>query len=73
MKEKIINSILNLIKVKSIATFVILFILVYLVINNQVEVATVVSIVMLVLNNLFDKDKLKKEDGDSDDNNIKTN
>ena len=73
MKEKIINSILNLIKVKSIATFVILFILVYLVINSQVEVATVVSIVMLVLNNLFDKDKVKKEDGDSDDNNIQTN
>ncbi len=70
MKEKIVNSILNLIKVKSIATFVILFILVYLVINNQVEVATVVSIVILVLNNLFDKDKVKKKDGDSDDNNI---
>ena len=69
MKEKIVNSILNLIKVKSIATFVILFILVYLVINNQVEVATVVSIVILVLNNLFDKDKVKKKDGDSDDNN----
>jgi len=70
MKEKIVNSILNLIKVKSIATFVILFILVYLVINNQVEVATVVSIIILVLNNLFDKDKVKKKDGDSDDNNI---
>lgn len=64
MKEKIVNSILNLIKVKSISTFVILYILVYLVKNNQVEVATIVSIIMLALNNLYDKDKVKKKDGE---------
>lgn len=67
MKEKVVNSILNLIKVKSLATFVVLYLLIYLTINNQVEVATIVSIIMLVLNNLFDKDKVKKEESDSND------
>lgn len=61
MKEKIVNALLNLIKVKSIVTFVMLYILIYLVRNSQVEVATVISIIMLAMNNLFDKDKIKKD------------
>lgn len=57
MKEKIIQAFLNLIKVKSIVTFVIMGILVYVVVNNQIEVATITAIIMLVIQNLFGRDK----------------
>lgn len=57
MKEKIINGILNLFKVKSIVTFVAVGVFVYTVVTNQLEAATTTAIIMMVFQNLFNKDK----------------
>ena len=57
MKYKIIQTLLNLIKVKSIATFVALFVFAFLSLNDKLEMATVVAILMMVFQNLFGKDK----------------
>lgn len=57
MKEKIINGVLNLFKVKSIVTFVTVGVFVYAVVTNQLEAATTTAIIMMVFQNLFDKNK----------------
>jgi len=57
MKEKIINSILNLFKVKSIVTFATVGITVYMVIQDKLEPATVTAIIMMVFQSLFNKEK----------------
>lgn len=74
MKEKIVTALLNLIKVKSLLTFVAAFVFVYMVITKQIEPATVTAILMLVFKELFDKNKMTKEDtedgrGNSNDTN----
>lgn len=52
----------NLLKVKSIVTFVACGILVYCVVKGSLEEATVTAILMMVFQNLFDKDKkIEKE------------
>lgn len=55
MREKILNGMLNLIKVKSIVTFVTVAIFAYLVMNKQIEEATATAIIMMVFQNLFNK------------------
>ncbi len=57
MKNKVIQVFINLIKVKSIATFVALFVFARLSLNDKLEMATVVAILMMVFQNLFGKDK----------------
>ena len=57
MKNKAIQVFINLFKVKSIATFVALFVFAYLALNDKLEMATVVAILMMVFQNLFGKDK----------------
>ena len=57
MKEKIINSILNLFKVKSIVTFATVDITVYMVVQDKLESATVTAIIMMVFQSLFNKEK----------------
>ncbi len=57
MKDKIIQGLLNLIKVKSIVTFVAVGVFVYTVITKQLEPATITAIVMMVFQNLFNKEK----------------
>lgn len=57
MKEKIINSILNLFKVKSIVTFATVGITVYMVVQDKLESATVTAIIMMVFQSLFNKEK----------------
>ena len=66
MKEKITNSILNLFKVKSIVTFVICYIVIFLVINDKIEPATTTAIIMLVFKELFDKNKVQKDEKDEE-------
>ena len=66
MKEKITNSILNLFKVKSIVTFVICYIVIFLVINDKIEPTTTTSIIMLVFKELFDKNKVQKDEKDEE-------
>ncbi len=61
MKEKFIQTILNLIKVKSIITFLIAYVFVRMALNDKLEAATVTAIIMMVFQNLFDK---SKKDGD---------
>lgn len=61
MKEKIINGMLNLIKVKSIVTFVTIAIFAYMVLNKQIEEATATAIIMMVFQNLFNKNKKEGE------------
>lgn len=52
----------NLLKVKSIVTFVTAGIFVYTVVTKQLESATITAILMMVFQNLFDKDKkIEKE------------
>ena len=58
MKEKIMTSLLNLIKVKSIVTFVTLYVFIYLVRTEQIDAATTTAILMLVFKELFDKNKV---------------
>lgn len=60
MKDKIITGLLNLIKVKSIVTFVAMGILVYTVVNDILEPATITAIIMLVFQSLFSKGKEKE-------------
>lgn len=60
MKDKIITGLLNLIKVKSIVTFVSMGILVYTVVNGILEPATITAIIMLVFQSLFSKGKEKE-------------
>ena len=60
MKDKIITGLLNLIKVKSIVTFVSMGILVYTVVNDILEPATITAIIMLVFQRLFSKGKEKE-------------
>ena len=57
MKDKIIQALLNLIKVKSIVTFVSVAVFVYCVVNNELEPATTTAIIMMVFQNLFNKEK----------------
>ena len=57
MKEKIIKSILNLFKVKSIVTFATVGITVYMVVQDKLESATVTAIIMMVFQSLFNKEK----------------
>ncbi len=57
MKDKFIQGLLNLIKVKSIVTFVAVAVFVYTVITKQLEPATTTAIVMMVFQNLFNKEK----------------
>ena len=66
MKDKLITSLLNLIKVKSIVTFVTLYVFIYLVRTEQIDAATTTAILMLVFKELFDKNKVTKNG--SDDN-----
>lgn len=61
MKEEIIKAILNLIKVKSIVTFIAVGMFVYTTVTKQLEAATITAIIMLVFQNLFNKDSDKKE------------
>lgn len=61
MKEKAVQGLLNLIKVKSIVTFVTIGVFVYSVVTKQLEPATITAIIMLVFQNLFDK---KKKEGE---------
>lgn len=68
MKEKVIVSILNLLKVKSIVTFVTLYVFVYLVKTQRIEAATTTAILMLVFKELFDKNKTVKEDNNDGQN-----
>ena len=72
MKEKVIAALLNLIKVKSILTFVAAFVFVYMVITKQIEPATVTAILMLVFKELFDKNKMTKEDNEDGRNSNET-
>ena len=60
MKDKIITGLLNLIKVKSIVTFVSMGILVYTVVSGILEPATITAIIMLVFQSLFSKGKEKE-------------
>ena len=60
MKDKIITGLLNLIKVKSIVTFVSMGILVYTVVNDILEPATITAIIMLVFQSLLSKGKEKE-------------
>ena len=60
MKEKIVQALLNLIKIKSIVTFVTIGVFVYSVVTKQLESATITAIIMLVFQNLFDKNKIKE-------------
>lgn len=62
MKEKFLQGILNLIKVKSIVTFVAVAMFVYGVVTKQLEAATITAIIMMVFQNLFNKDT--KKDGE---------
>lgn len=62
MKEKIINSILNLFKVKSIVTFATVGITVYMVVQDKLESATVTAIIMMVFQSLFNKEKKGNDD-----------
>lgn len=57
MKDKVIQALINLIKVKSIVTFVAVSVFVYTVINKQLEPATITAIIMMVFQNLFNKEK----------------
>lgn len=57
MKEKVVNAILNLFKVKSIVTFVTVGVFVYAVVKGQLEAATTTAIIMMVFQNLFNKEK----------------
>lgn len=61
MKDKFLQGVLNLIKVKSIVTFVAVAMFVYGVVNKQLEAATITAIIMMVFQNLFNKDSDKKE------------
>ncbi len=60
MKNEIIKGILNLIKVKSIITLLAAFTFVYLATNNKIETATVTTIIVMVFQSLFGKDKSDK-------------
>ena len=55
MREKIINGVLNLFKVKSIVTFVTVGVFVYAVVKGELEAATTTAIIMMVFQNLFNK------------------
>lgn len=55
MKDKIIQSLLNLIKVKSIVTFVAVGVFVYCTIKKELEPATITAIIMMVFQYLFNK------------------
>lgn len=57
MKEKIVNVIVNLFKVKSIVTFATVGVFIYCVINNMLEPATITAIIMMVWQSLFTKEK----------------
>lgn len=57
MKEKVLQSVLNIFKVKSIVTFATVFVFAYLSLKDKLEMATVVAIIMMVFQNLFGKDK----------------
>lgn len=61
MQDKIIQALLNLIKVKSIVTFVAVGVFVYVVVTKQLESATITAIIMMVFQYLFNKDKKDNE------------
>lgn len=61
MRDKVLNIVLNLFKVKSLVTFVTVYVFFYLVRNGEIEPATTTAIIMLVFNNLFDKRKDEKK------------
>ena len=61
MKDKIIQALLNLIKVKSIVTFVAVGVFVYVVGTKQLESATITAIIMMVFQYLFNKEKKEGE------------
>lgn len=62
MRDKITTSLLNLIKVKSILTFIAGFVFIYMVVNNKIEEATTTAILMLVFQSLFDRSKNKGDE-----------
>ena len=62
MKEKVIAGFMNLIKVKSIVTFVFLVITVVAVVKGLELPEWLIPIVTLCFKELFDKDKIKKEE-----------
>lgn len=55
MKDKAIQVLINIFKVKSIVTFVAVGIFAYLAINDKLEAATTTAIIMMVFQNLFGK------------------
>lgn len=67
MKEKIVNGVLNIFKVKSIVTFVAVYVFADLALSHEIEAATTTAILMMVFQNLFDRGK---NGGNNNDNNI---
>lgn len=61
MKEKVVNTLLNLIKVKSLVTFAAVGVFIYSVVTNELEPATTTAIIMMVFQSLFGKDKSSTE------------
>ena len=61
-KEKIVQVIVNLFKVKSIVTFVAAGMFIYTTVTEQLEAATVTAILMMVFQSLFDRSKRDKND-----------
>ena len=68
MKEKIVNGVLNIFKVKSIVTFAAVYVFVHLALSQEIEAATTTAILMMVFQNLFDRSKTNG--GNNNDNNI---
>lgn len=62
MKDKFIQGLLNLIKVKSIVTFATVGVFLYCVVTRQLEPATITAIIMMVWQNLYNKDSNKGGD-----------
>jgi len=60
MKEKVITALLNLIKVKSILTFVSAGLLVYMVRSKMMNPEAAGMIIVMVFESLFKKDKTSK-------------
>ena len=60
-KDKIVQVLVNLVKVKSIVTFAAVGIFIHTTVTKQLEAATITAILMMVFQSLFDRGKGKDD------------
>lgn len=60
MKEQLIKAILNLLKIKSLFSLMAIYVIIYGIHTDKIDIAVIISIVSMIISFYFNKDKEDK-------------